>query len=72
VTGARAAFLLHDGRRFVCVEQFGQVYARPDGVAWNGLSGQVPRGARGVQAVAFGNGRYVAVGESGLIELSTH
>lgn len=71
VVGARAAFLLHDGRRFVCVDEFGRVYASADGLAWSSLGVRVPQGTRGVQAVAYGNGRYVVVGQGGLASSST-
>lgn len=73
VPGGRTAWVLHDGRRFVCVDSLNHVYASPDGVAWSDLGSRVPQksSAQGVQAVAFGNGRYVVVGLGGLASTST-
>jgi hypothetical protein len=69
--GAWGKGIVHDGTRFVLVDEFGRVAASPTGRdGWTAL-GTVPlQRGQSVEGMAFGGGRYVVVGTLGLAAAS--
>lgn len=63
------ASLVHDGRRFLAVTTAGEVHESLDGSSWSLLARL--NGDPKVQAVAFGGGRYMVVGDRGFVATST-
>ena len=63
--------IVHDGTRFVLVDELGRLAAKPSGRAdWTTL-GTIPlQRGQSVEGMAFGGGRYVVVGTLGLAATS--